>query len=272
MALAEARAGSAERRGEVYLIGVGPGDPDLLTLRAQQLLQQADVLLYDRLVPEVIIDRARRDAEKINVGKVPGVHDVTQDHINRLLLEHARRGLRVARRQGRRSVRVRARRRGTGGPARRRNPGRRRAGHHGRHRCRGERIGIRSRSGALSQSVTFVTATGSGSGTLNWPALAQPNQTVVFYMGAAQIDHIVAQLMAHGMPAGHPAALIERATWPDERVLRSTLGELPALAVRARLRSPSLLIVGEVAAFAIARDVPETAQPPQSAGAIGEPE
>ena len=99
-ALEEARAAAAAPRGEVYLIGVGPGDPDLLTLRAQQLLQQADVLLHDRLVPEVILGRARRDAEKINVGKTPGSHEHTQEYINQLLVEHARAGKRVARVKG----------------------------------------------------------------------------------------------------------------------------------------------------------------------------
>src|SRR5690606_4492938 len=99
-ALDAASADDAQPRGEVYLIGVGPGDPDLLTLRAQQLLQQADVLLHDRLVPEVILGRARRDAVRINVGKTPGQHEHTQDYINALLLEHARAGRRVARVKG----------------------------------------------------------------------------------------------------------------------------------------------------------------------------
>ena len=99
-ALDRARAAATTTQGEAYLIGVGPGDPDLLTLRAQQLLQQADVVLYDRLVPETILGRARRDALKINVGKVPGKHEHTQDYINALLLEHTRAGRRVARVKG----------------------------------------------------------------------------------------------------------------------------------------------------------------------------
>ena len=99
-ALASARAAAGEARGEVYLIGVGPGDPDLLTLRAQQLLQQADVILHDRLVSESILGRARRDAERINVGKTPGRHEHTQDYINQLLVEQARKGRRVARVKG----------------------------------------------------------------------------------------------------------------------------------------------------------------------------
>jgi uroporphyrin-III C-methyltransferase / precorrin-2 dehydrogenase / sirohydrochlorin ferrochelatase len=248
-ALEQARTADSERLGEVYLIGVGPGDPDLLTLRAQQLLQQADVLLHDRLVPEVILGRARRDAQRINVGKSPGKHEVTQDYINKLLVEHAQRGLRVARVKG-------------GDPF-----------IFGRG---GEELqvlreagipvvvvpGITAGLGAaasagmplthrgLAQSVTFVTATGAHSAGLDWTALAHEGQTVVFYMGAAQIDHIVMQLLTHGARPSQPVALLERATWPDERVLRTTLGELQAVAASACLRSPSLLVVGEVAALA----------------------
>jgi uroporphyrin-III C-methyltransferase / precorrin-2 dehydrogenase / sirohydrochlorin ferrochelatase len=251
--LDQSRAAAGSRLGEVYLIGVGPGDPDLLTLRAQQLLQQADVLLYDRLVPEVILGRARRDAERINVGKTPGSHEHTQDYINQLLLEHARAGKRVARVKG-------------GDPFI--------FGRGGEEmlllRDAGIPVvvvpGITASLGAaasagiplthrgVSQAVTFVTATGTGSARLNWHALAHPHHTVVFYMGAAQIDFIVAQLLEHGLNAAQPVALLERATWPDERVLKSTLGELPAMAAAAQLRSPTLLVVGEVAAMAQAKD------------------
>ncbi len=251
-ALEQARVAAAERQGEVYLIGVGPGDPDLLTLRAQQLLQQADVILHDRLVPEAILGRARRDAERINVGKSPGAHEHTQEYINRLLLEQARAGRRVARVKG-------------GDPF-----------IFGRG---GEELqvlreagipvvvvpGITASLGAaasagipltlrgLSQSVTLVTATGASSSSLNWNALASSQQTVVFYMSASQIDHIVSQLRAHGLDAHQPVALIERATWPEERVLKSTLAELPELARNAGLLSPTLLVVGEVAALAQVR-------------------
>ncbi len=244
------RATPDSKRGEVYLIGAGPGDPDLLTLRAQQLLQQADVLLHDRLVPEAILARARRDAERINVGKVPGRQDVTQDYINRMLVEYARRGLRVARVKG-------------GDPF-----------VFGRG---GEELavlreagipvvvvpGITAATGAaasaglplthrgLSQSVTFVTATGADTSLLDWKALARPNQTVVFYMGGAQIDLIASRLMELGLPATHPAAIVERATWPDERVLPTTVGQMSAMARQEPLRSPALLVVGEVAALAL---------------------
>lgn len=247
--LEQARAAADSLQGEVYLIGVGPGDPDLLTLRAQQLLQQADVLLYDRLVPEVILGRARRDAEKINVGKTPGRHEHTQEYINQLLLEHARAGRRVARVKG-------------GDPF-----------VFGRG---GEELAVLREAGipvvvvpgitaglgaaastgmplthrGLSQAVTFVTATGAGGPGLNWSALAQPDHTVVFYMSAGQLELVAARLREAGLPDAHPATLIERATWPDERVIRATVGELPAIALQAQLRSPTLLVVGHVAALA----------------------
>jgi uroporphyrin-III C-methyltransferase/precorrin-2 dehydrogenase/sirohydrochlorin ferrochelatase len=253
-ALDAARSAAAAPRGEVYLIGVGPGDPDLLTLRAQQLLQQADVLLHDRLVPEAILGRARRDAMKINVGKTPGRHEHTQEYINELLLEHARAGRRVARVKG-------------GDPFV--------FGRGGEElavlRAAGIPVvvvpGITAGLGAaastgmpltmrgLSQAVTFVTATGAQGDALNWAALAQPDHTVVFYMSAAQSTHIAERLLTHGLPGSQPVALVERATWPDQRVLKTTVAELPALAAAAQLRSPTLLVVGQVAALAQTADL-----------------
>lgn len=247
--LDQAAAGAATPRGEVYLIGVGPGDPDLLTLRAQQLLQQADVLMHDRLVPEAILGRARRDAMRINVGKTPGRHEHTQEYINALLLEHARAGRRVARVKG-------------GDPFI--------FGRGGEElavlRAAGIPVvvvpGISAALGAaaatgmplthrgLAQAVTFVTATGANGPQLNWSALAQADHTVVFYMSGAQIAQIAAHLLAEGLPGTHPATLVERATWPDGRVIKATLAELPAIAAAAALRSPTLLVVGQVAALA----------------------
>jgi uroporphyrin-III C-methyltransferase/precorrin-2 dehydrogenase/sirohydrochlorin ferrochelatase len=261
-ALDDAHANAAVPRGEVYLIGVGPGDPDLLTLRAQQLLQRADVLLHDRLVPEVILGRARRDAEKINVGKTPGRHEHTQEYINELLLEHARAGKRVARVKGGdpfvfgRGGEELAVLRDAGIPV---------------TVVPGITAGLGAAASTgmpltqrgMAQAVTFVTATGAQGDALNWSALAQPDHTVVFYMSAAQSDHIAAKLIAHGLPPTHPAALVERATWPDERVLHTTLGGLPALAARSQLRSPTLLVVGLVAALARARGIVEDGARPQ---------
>ncbi|MBK9251950.1 MAG: uroporphyrinogen-III C-methyltransferase [Proteobacteria bacterium] len=251
-ALEQARSAAGEARGEVYLIGVGPGDPDLLTLRAQQLLQQADVILHDRLVPDSILDRARRDAERINVGKTPGHHEHTQDYINQLLVEQARSGRRVARVKGGdpfifgRGGEELAVLRAAGIPV---------------VVVPGITAGLGAAASAgipltlrgLSQAVTFVTATGAQGGSLNWAALVHPQHTVVFYMSAAQIDHITAKLLEHGLPGAQPVALLERATWPDERVLKSTLADLPRLAHAAKLQSPTLLVIGEVAALAQVR-------------------
>jgi uroporphyrin-III C-methyltransferase / precorrin-2 dehydrogenase / sirohydrochlorin ferrochelatase len=234
--------------GECYLIGAGPGDPDLLTLRALQLLQQADVILYDRLVPATVLERARRDAERVFVGKQPGNH-TAQEKINELLVHYARLGLRVARLKG-------------GDPF-----------IFGRG---GEEIevlaahgipyivvpGVTAALGAaasaniplthrkLAQSVTFVTGHVLDDGALDWHALARPHQTVVFYMGVGHLPQIIAQLRAAGASADLPAAVIERATLPEQRALRGTLGSIVGVAQAANVVPPALLIVGEVTALA----------------------
>jgi uroporphyrin-III C-methyltransferase/precorrin-2 dehydrogenase/sirohydrochlorin ferrochelatase len=236
--------------GECYLIGAGPGDPDLLTLRALQLLQQADVILYDRLVPAAVLDRARRDAERVFVGKEPGNH-TTQERINELLVHYARLGLRVARLKG-------------GDPF-----------IFGRG---GEEIevlaahgipyvvvpGITAALGAaasaniplthrkLAQSVTFVTGHVLDDGSLDWHSLAGPRQTVVFYMGVGHLPQIVSKLRAAGASPEHPAAVIERATLPEQRTLRGTLETIAGIAQAANVAPPALLIVGEVTALAAA--------------------
>jgi uroporphyrin-III C-methyltransferase/precorrin-2 dehydrogenase/sirohydrochlorin ferrochelatase len=254
----------APLRGEVYLIGAGPGDPDLLTLRAQQLLQQSDVVLYDRLVSDAVLARVRRDAECVFVGKESGQHRVTQQRIHALLLQYAGRGLRVARLKG-------------GDPF-----------IFGRG---GEELdalvadgipvivvpGITAALGAAAaaalplthrgeaQSVTFVTAMGEGAEALDWRSLAAPAQTVVFYMGIAQLPRIVGHLIAQGAPRERPAAIIERATLPDQRVLGGSLHDIAQRARRAGVTAPALLIVGETAARAAtnctAGDQPGMSQP-----------
>ncbi|HEY0340606.1 MAG TPA: siroheme synthase CysG, partial [Steroidobacteraceae bacterium] len=198
--------------GEVYLIGAGPGDPDLLTLRALQLLQQADVVLYDRLVPDAVLDRSRRDAERIFVGKEAGDHTV-QDRIHELLVQYARRGLRVARLKGGDPFVF-----GRGGEEievlTRHNipyvsvPGITAA------------LGAASSAGIplthhrLAQSVTFVAGHVLEDDALDWRSLASPRQTIVFYMGVSHLDEIVAKLRAAGAKSDHPAAIVERATLP----------------------------------------------------------
>jgi uroporphyrin-III C-methyltransferase/precorrin-2 dehydrogenase/sirohydrochlorin ferrochelatase len=236
--------------GECYLIGAGPGDPDLLTLRALQLLQQADVILYDRLVPAPVLERARRDAERVFVGKETGNH-TSQERINELLVHYARLGLRVARLKG-------------GDPF-----------IFGRG---GEEIevlaahgipyivvpGITAALGAaaaaniplthrkLAQSVTFVTGHVLDDETLDWRSLAGARQTVVFYMGVGHLPQIVAKLRAAGAPADHPAAVVERATLPGQRTLRGTLETIAGVAQTANVAPPALLIVGDVTALAAA--------------------
>lgn len=233
--------------GEVYLIGTGPGDPDLLTLRALQLMQQADVVLYDRLVSAAILQRVRRDAERVFVGKQPGQIRVEQQDIHSMLCQYAQRGLRVARLKG-------------GDPF-----------IFGRG---GEELQALTRAGipvvvvpgitaalgaaaatglpltlrGVAQSVTFVTATGEAAESLDWRSLAAPMQTVVFYMGVAQLQQIVIQLRAHGASARLPAALIERATLPEQRTVTGTLSDIAQRAQQMQVAAPALLIVGEVVA------------------------
>jgi len=236
--------------GECYLIGAGPGDPDLLTLRALQLLQQADVVLYDRLVPGAVLERARREAQRVFVGKHAG--DATaQDRINHLLVYYAQQGLRVARLKG-------------GDPF-----------IFGRG---GEEIevltshgipyivvpGITAALGAaaavsiplthrrFSQSVTLVTGHALDDHQVDWRALTASRQTVVFYMGVGHLPQIVAKLREAGAAAEHPVALIERATLPGQRAFRGNLATIASTARAAKVAAPAVLIVGEVVALASA--------------------
>lgn len=239
----------APTRGEVYLIGAGPGDPDLLTLRAQQLLQQADVVLYDRLVSEAILSRARREALRVFVGKQSGRHRVTQARIHTLMLEYAQRGLRVARLKGGDPFVF-----GRGGEEMQvlRAAGVPVTVVPGITAALGAaaRAGLSLTQRGVSQAVTLVTAMGEGAEALDWRALAAPLQTVVFYMGVAQLERIVEHLIAHGAPASRPVAIVEQATLPAERLLVGTLATIAAEASAAGIGAPALLIVGDVAAQA----------------------
>jgi uroporphyrin-III C-methyltransferase/precorrin-2 dehydrogenase/sirohydrochlorin ferrochelatase len=234
--------------GEVWLIGAGPGDPDLLTLRALQLLQQADVILYDRLVPDAILERARRDAERVFVGKESGEH-AQQTRINELLVSLARAGKRVARLKGgdgyvfgRGGEELEAL--AAAGIPWRVVPGITAA----LGAAAGADIPLTHRR--LAHSVTLVSGHAALDDSLDWRALARPQQTVVFYMGVAQLPRIVARLRAAGASGELPAAIVERATLPAQRVLRAPLASLAALAAREQVAAPALLIVGEVTALA----------------------
>lgn len=245
---AEAQAPGGAR-GEVYLIGAGPGDADLLTLRAQQLLQQADVVLYDRLVSERVLSRARREALRVFVGKQSGHHRVTQERIHTLMLDYVRRGLRVARLKGGDPFVF-----GRGGEEMQvlRQAGVSVTVVPGITAALGAAAaaGLSLTQRGLSQAVTLVTAMGEGAEALDWRALAAPLQTVVFYMGVAQLPRIVERLRAHGAPDSRPVAIVEQATLPQERLLVGTLGSIAAQAAAAAIGAPALLIVGEVAAQA----------------------
>jgi uroporphyrin-III C-methyltransferase/precorrin-2 dehydrogenase/sirohydrochlorin ferrochelatase len=239
--------------GAVTLVGAGPGDPELLTLKALRALQDADVILHDRLVPAAVLDLARRDAARICVGKAAGNVGSTQQEINALLIEHANQGKRVVRLKG-------------GDPF-----------VFGRG---GEELqalaaaginfsvvpGITAATGCAAyagiplthrdyaHSVSFVAGHAQGDGKEpgtepDWRALAMPGATAVFYMGHARLDHIVEKLLEHGAPATRPAGIIAQGTTANQRVITATLATIRDASAEANLESPALLIVGEVVAL-----------------------
>jgi uroporphyrin-III C-methyltransferase/precorrin-2 dehydrogenase/sirohydrochlorin ferrochelatase len=237
-----------DKRGEVALVGAGPGDPGLLTLRALRVLQNADVVLYDRLVSPQVLALARRDAEFISVGKAAGSAPIPQEQINALLVEHAQAGKRVVRLKGGDPFIF-----GRGGEE---------LEALAQHGIRYEVVpGVTAAAGCAayagiplthrdhSQSLTFVTGhakSGGVSDGVNWQALALPGQTVVFYMGMHTLPNIIARLREHGAPATLSAAVIEHGTQASQRVIVGTLDDLQSRVSDAKVTSPALLIVGEV--------------------------
>ncbi len=244
---AETAAVTAQpREGEVYLIGAGPGDGDLLTFRALRLLQRAEVVLYDRLVPESVLRLCRREAQMVYVGKQAGDHPVPQARISELLVEYASAGRRVARVKGGDPFIF-----GRGGEE---------IQHLSDAGIRFQVVpGISAANGCAAyagiplthrdhaQGVSFWTAHHKdGNVDLNWPALADPRQTLVFYMGVGTAEIVCRELIAHGLPGDTPAAMIEQGTTEHQRVITADLQNLPTRLAGAQVRSPALMIVGQV--------------------------
>ncbi len=237
--------------GSVTLVGAGPGDPGLLTLHALQALERADVLLYDALVSDEVLNLARRDAERISVGKRAGGHQVAQKDTNRLLVELARQGKHVVRLKGGDAFIF-----GRGGEeiAILREAGityRVVPGITAALACAAY-AGIPLTHRDHAQAVQFVTAHCKQSAdTLDWAALARPRQTVAFYMGVSSLQHIGTQLTGHGRDADTPFAIIERGSTAHQRVLRGRLADLvDGFEVEHGVQTPALLVVGEVTALA----------------------
>ena len=233
--------------GEVFLVGAGPGDPDLLTFKALRLLQKADVVVHDRLIAEPIMDLCRREAERIYVGKLSADHSVPQEEISQMLVDLAKQGKKVARLKGGDPFMF-----GRGGEE---------IALLAEHNIPFQVVpGVTSATGCSSyagiplthrdhaQACVFVTGHTKDDKLdhLNWHQLAQPQQTVVFYMGLKNVAEICQRLQEAGAPANRPAALIEQGTTPQQRVLVGDLESLAGMVKEHNIKPPSLIMVGDV--------------------------
>ena len=244
--------GQAGRAGVVWLVGAGPGDPDLLTIKALRLLQAADVVVHDRLTPKPILDLVRPGARLIDVGKRKSRHTLPQDGINQLLVGLAREGLRVVRLKGGDPFIF-----GRGGEELEapacggcRGPPRGSTGVTAAAGTPAANAGAPLTHRGLAQAVTFVTghAASGGEPDLDWAALARPNHTVAIYMGLSTAPRIAERLIAAGREPSTPVLVVENASLADERRVLTRLSDLGD-AVRG-LDGPALVVVGEVAALA----------------------
>lgn len=232
--------------GEVYLVGGGPGDPDLLTFRALRLMQQADVVVYDRLVAKPVLEMVRREAIRIYVGKERDRHAMRQEEINELLAKLAKEGKRVVRLKGGDPFIF-----GRGGEeidtlAEQGVPFQVIPGITAASGC-ATYSGIPLTHRDYAQSVTFVTGhLKDGSMNLNWQQLAQLHQTIVFYMGLMGLPVIVEKLLEHGVSENMPIALVQQGTTHMQRVFTGKLNNILALVEREKPKPPTLIIVGEV--------------------------
>ena len=234
--------------GIIYLVGAGPGDPGLVTVKGREIIRQADVIVYDRLIPEAVLGWAKPEAEMIYVGKLPDRHTLRQEEINGLLVAKGLEGKRVCRLKGGDPFVF-----GRGGEE---------AGALAVAGVRFEVVpgvssavagpayaGIPVTHRGKASSVAFVTGhedPGKDESTINWAGLATGVDTLVFLMGVAHLPAIVEQLVSHGRGAGTPAALVERGTHPSQRVVAGTLGSIVGLAEQHDVRAPALLVIGEV--------------------------
>lgn len=232
--------------GRVFLIGAGPGDPELLTLRAVRLLQRADVVVYDNLVSPSILEFLPTSAERIFAGKRRNEHTLRQEQINTLLIKLANQGKQVVRLKGGDPFIF-----GRGGEELQALA---------RHGVAFEVVpGVTAASGVSvyagiplthrdhAQSCLFVTGhLKDGTADLDWPSLVKPQQTVVIYMGLSGLTDICQQLVRHGAPPTRPIAVVQDGSLATQKVVTGTLANLPERALEAKLASPSLIIVGDV--------------------------